>query len=249
MERLIVVLFLMIHIPLFAQEPTVHRHEMGLDVSTILVNMLGGNRDQVNLTFTYKRVLNDWALRSSFNLTLREHKTFRLQEVKDGLLWYHDDLEMSSSYTGRIGIERRYPLVGRALVAIGVDLAYGYSPSSREVTAFSYSPASDPSQSIDIYPVPGLIQVSQQPWENVKRTEHSMGLDGTAALLIPMGERFMLSTKIRTNLRYNLSKRQVDRFSPEESTTTRDGAMTLTIGPGFISEINIYYLFSSRSKK
>lgn len=249
MERLIVVFFIMIQIPLFAQEPTVNRHEMGLDVSSILVNMLGGNRDQVHLTFTYKRVLNDWALRSSFNLSHREHKTFRLQEVKDGLLWYHDDLEKSFSYTGRIGIERRLPFIGRAMLAVGLDLAYGYSPSSREVTAFSYSPASDPSQSVDIYPVPGLIQVSQQPWENVKRSEHSMGLDGTAALLFPMGERFMLSTKIRTNLRYNLSKRQVDKFSPEESSTTRNGAMTRTIGPGLISEINIYYLLSSRSNK
>jgi hypothetical protein len=248
MERLIVVFFLMIHLPLFAQESTVRRHEMGLDVSTILVNMLGRNRDQVHLTFTYKRVLNDWALRSSFNLTFREHKTFQLQEVKDGLLWYHDDLEKSSAYTGRIGIERRIPLVGRAMLAVGVDLAYGYAPSSREVTAFSYSPASDPTQSTD-YPVPGLIQVSQQPWENVKRTEHSMGLDGTAAVLYPLSDRFMVSAKFRTSLHYNLSKRQVDRFSPDESTTTRNGAMTRTIGPGLISEINIYYLLSSRSKK
>jgi hypothetical protein len=248
MERLIVVLFLLIHIPLFAQEHTVHRHEMGLDVSTILVNMLGGNRDQVHLTFTYKRVLNDWAFRSSFNLTLREHKTFRLQEVKDGLLWYHDNLEKSSSYTGRIGIERRVPFIGRAMLAIGLDLAYGYAPSSREVTAFSYSPASDPTQSVD-YPVPGLMLVSQQPWENVKRTEHSMGLDGTAAVLYPLSDRFMVSAKFRTSLHYNLSKSQVERFSPKESTTTRDGAMTRTIGPGLVSEINIYYLLSSRSKK
>jgi hypothetical protein len=224
-----------------AQDAPVRRNELGLESSRLVVGLLGGSQNPSYLTLTYKRLHGDWALRSSFSYEVIRGESHRLAEVRVDHLRFHHDRHHRHGYTGRVGLEHRRPLVGSTMIALGMDLVYGYARYESRVQALFYQYAEDTLQGV--FPVPGLGFLFQQPWEHLTSTTHRMGLDGTAALLFPLGARLMLSAKIRTSLHYYLQTDQRDLFGPEGVTTTRSRELAFTMGPRLISELNLYFRF------
>jgi len=226
---------------LSAQDAPVRRNELGLESSRLVVGLLGGSQNPSYLTLTYKRLYGDWALRSSFSYEVHRGESHRLAEVRVDHLRFHHDRHHRHGYTGRVGLEQRRPLVDGVIMALGMDLVYGYSRYDSRIQAFFYQYAEDTLQGV--FPVPGLGFVFQQPWEHLTSTTHRMGLDATAALLFPLGARLMLSAKIRTSLHYYLQTDQLELFGPETVTTTRSRELAFTMGPRLISELNLYFRF------
>jgi hypothetical protein len=235
--------FFLVVSPLFlsAQDAPVRRNELGLESSRLVMGLLGGSRNQSDLTLTYKRLYGDWALRSSFSYEVNRGESHRLAEVRDDHLRFQRDRHHRNGYTGRVGLEHRRPLVGGTMIALGMDLVYGYARYDSHIQALFYQHAEDTLQGF--FPVPGLGFVFQQPWEHLTSTTHRMGLDGTAALLFPLSERMMLSAKIRTSLHYILQTSKKELFGPESVTTTRSRELEFTMGPRLLSELNLYFRF------
>lgn len=228
---------------LSAQDGPLRRNELGLDISGMAVGLLGGNRNQSELTLTYKRLFGDWAFRTSLYVERQQGETHRLAAVQGDLLRFHRHRDRRNAYIGRIGLERRQSLTGRTMLALGMDLVYGQSQYDSRVQAFLYRPGEDTLVLNPNFPVTGLEFVSEQPWEYRNSTTHRMGLDATAALLFPIGDRLMLSAKVRTSLHYYLQTNKMNLFGPEGVTTTRSRELAFTMGPRLFSELNLYYRF------
>jgi hypothetical protein len=222
-----------------------YKNEIGFNAGPLLLIFLGSTPDWQPAGISYKRVINRWAFRTNISVTTFQPNRYYYRNEKvyitDTLHTVMTEYNKNTIYAGRVGMEYRLPLRRNCYLVLGADLQGRVKNDSRIIDQ-SLLRVDSIKERYSAEPRYYTTRTFTQRALDERTISKQVGIGFSLGLLVPLGDRWWLSTQCRADSFFGPSEYTVKDYIAATKKSSTSQNFDLDVGSP-LTDISLFFRF------